>query len=807
MANNDIRTNVVISAETKGFDTAQQKAAKVSSEAAKGMDAQVKGFADAEKGSVAFQKALDRLNKMTFREVQKQIGGLKGNLVDLHKEQLALTEVMSSIDDKAGPEYDSLKERLKKIKDQSKDTEQQVSSLTKAFAKQAQEADRAAKIAEQRSGAFLQGMAQGGLPMPAPFLQRGPGMGRQMAGMAVGSGLRGAMNMGRGAGTAMFGGVQGMATGISSIPMVGGALAGQFQQAAAYAQQNIEWQRTRLAVAPYMESTGARTARGNLLAAGSSAYSSARAKRNATQSEYLRLGQERSFLQDEQRSRIARSAMEAQATRNRKKGGGTLGEAAGQVWDDISGSFHDALMDMGITTTTGRQRLERKQRYDTTSASVTEKYSKKRLGDKELSNRISELDKQLELKAVALSDADVATARARRSASSRLGGGIFGSISSMGLNLMGAGKPEAAQVAAAIAQAGGGYARGAKDQGILSAGFAAKTVYGIGPETTGAFFGAGRRGGMVGAEGRSGDAFKNALAEGLSLGFSKSELNRWMQMTAQGIQQFEQTGIPVNTTSISALAGEIIGAGITGTRAAALSRGISGGLQGIGSQGIQSGTDLMMLQLVGGYQGGGAADYRAARARMERMDIGNRQVGELAGDTTVSNALRTVMKMAGADPASQAELLQQVVTRLGGRGSVTDFDWLQRRLSGGEATPEQLKAMKKEGRRRRAGSVEAGVVLADQGLEGMAAQTVREYAPSVQKQEALRNRQITEGGKMVDNVIALEKAAFKTTQTFNTLAGDTINNLTENINIFSTRVLEAAEYLKEFGINGFFTGK
>ena len=77
-----------------------------------------------------------------------------------------------------------------------------------------------------------------------------------------------------------------------------------------------------------------------------------------------------------------------------------------------------------------------------------------------------------------------------------------------------------------------------------------------------------------------------------------------MQQTAQGIRQFETTGIPINTPSISALAGDIAGAGITGTRAARMAGGMAAGLQGIGQRGIQSGIDHLMLQLIGGFRWG-----------------------------------------------------------------------------------------------------------------------------------------------------------------------------------------------------------
>ena len=789
MANKDIRTNVIISAETKGFETAQQQAEKFTLKATKGMSDQAKGFASAEMATITLGKALGTLNKASFKDVQKEIAGMREHLSGLYKEQVVVTQAMSSIDDKAGPAYEKMAERLKKVTEEAKTSERQVSSLTKAFSAQAQEAEKASQLQEKRSGAFTQGLAQGGLRMPFPFLQRGPGMGRQMAGMAVGMGISGA---GRGigaVGSAAFGGVQGMAQGISAIPYVGGALAGQFMTAAGYAEQNIAWQRARLENAPYMESGASLIGRGEYLAKRNAEYRGAKSNESAAISSYNDLAKERNFLIQAQEMqwnadtrKLGLDPMPSNlGTRPGSTGStGSWGEPGfwdrPGLWDKIFSAGADPAMET----------------YDASPVDVMAKSAK--MNELEREKRISELD-QLMIKQEEVTKDAIATASvAMGAASKKYGIDPMAGISGMGLNLMGVSKIEAEQMAGAIAQSGGGYVSDAMKQGIIGSGFAAKTAFGIGPETTGAFLSAGRRGGMVGAEGRAGKSFEDAIAQGLEMGLSRSEVNKWMQMTAQGIQQFESTGIEINPTSISKLAGDISGAGITGTRALSMARGLSGGLQSIGSQGIQTGTDMMMLQLVGGYKGGGAADYRAARSRMEQLDISGQGVGGLAGNTKVSEALKRIMGMAGGDNASQAEMLQQTVTKMGGMGSVQEFDWLQRKLSGGVATPEQLAAIQKEQAKRAAGKAEAGI-----GLQKLAGGMVSGYAPGAKAKSGLENEQIAVGGKMVSVVIALEKSSINTTRAFTELAGGPLKDVAASLGKLSVEAIKLVNIIKEGG--------
>jgi hypothetical protein len=803
----DIRTNLIVSAEAKGFDPTRQQMGKLSEEAVKGLAGQAKGFDEARNSSLTYGKALERINKLDFREVQKQIGGLEKNLSELAKQQMAVTEAMSSIDDKASPAYKNLEDNLKSIQDESKSTEREIKSLTNAFKEQAKEAEKASKA----KGAFIQGLAQGGLPFPAPFLQRGPGMGRQVAGMAVGKALTGGARGAGAMGGAMFGGVQGMAQAIGAIPIVGGPLAGQFQAAAQYAQQNIQWQRTKLEAAPYIESFGGMMERRRSMAARSSPYRKALQEKENIWARYEQKQEMANEYRIAIREKQDKARMEATLEEARKKGIVSYGaEYVSQKAGGVEAGIADFANKVGegiksLWTgkgTVGTLALEERERG-------IEKAKLLRGGTLEGSElSIKELYKKLKNQEKVIADykddvleADKKYRRVEKETEKKYGTGPFRDIGRMGLQLMGVAKPEATQAARAMLATGGGYADQVADQGIIGAGFAAKTRFQIGLETSGAFLGAGRRGGAVGARGQGGVAFKEAIAEGLQLGLTGSELNRWMQETAQGIQQFQATGIEINTRSVSALAKDISGAGITGTRATTMARGITGGLQQIGQRGIQSGLDLYMLQTLGGYQGGGSTQYRASLMEIEKLagTIKKEGVGGITGHSKISDAFKGIMQMAGGDTGGQEGMLQSALRSIGVTVSATETNWLARSLRGEEATPEQLAAISSERTRQSEGRAELTAIEEAGGLEAAARKTVGTYAPGAKAQAALENQQIAVGGKMVGVVLKLEKMALRANTAFTTLAGPTMESVTSSLDQLASKAAAAAESFAKSG--------
>jgi len=155
--------------------------------------------------------------------------------------------------DKFNSSLKQMKGGLSALRREFKETNKELRNLMKSFEQQSRQNAKDA-VKNQKGGAFTQGLAQGGFPVPSMFLQRGPGMGRQMAGMAVGRAAGAGWGMGKAGVGGSFTGVQGLQQFLGSIPIVGGLLAGQVGKLAGYADQNIGYQKTRLGVAPYLAS-------------------------------------------------------------------------------------------------------------------------------------------------------------------------------------------------------------------------------------------------------------------------------------------------------------------------------------------------------------------------------------------------------------------------------------------------------------------------------------------------------------------------------------------------------------------------
>ena len=807
MANRDIRTNVVISAETKGFESAQQKTVKFNDEMEKGVAAQAAGYEEVSKGITASDKALDKLKKSfgdsskemgkhidsvvkqfkaidqtDFKDVQKQIRGLESDLSNFAKEQLAVTSAMSEMEDKAGPAYKELEERLKAVNKESRATEDRIRSLTKAFSEQAKEAERAARVAEQKRGAFVQGMAQAGFAIPGIGLQRGPGMGRQMAGMAVGMGLRG-IGRGLGAGGAMFGGVGGMAQAISGIPYVGPALAGQFSMAAGFAQQNLQWQRQRLDISPYIEDIPTMISR------------------------------------DERR----RAAIRANRRAKVKMSEWDVGFQRYDVTSEMANEFRQAINEQryreGVSKRVPQSRLLESiegGQFEGTDDEITRRFNLRRmLIDKRTGELLSSekmLAKYRQIQGTEKAQRDVHRGlnksaqdaeKLAEGARRRIPTSPYSTIGTLGMELMGVAQPEAAQMAGMLTKTGGGGFREAQRQGFLSQAFAARTLFGIDPTTSGAFLQAGRRGGMVGARGEGGKALRDALSEGLKLGLEGSELNMWMQQTAQGIQQWQQTGIEINPQSISAMAKDIGESGIAATRATAIARGFTGGLQQIGTRGAQSGLDLAMLQIFGGFQGGGVGQYRRSRERLETMATQLRGQGAGAiAESGYGEQFRQIMRVAGSDPDAQAEFLQRVLRNIGANISTKESSWLARRFQGLESTPEQLRAIQEEQARAERGQETLAAIEGAGGLRGAAARRISLEGPNLRAQASIQNQQIQAGRKMIGIVQGLERASMDVNKAFRNLSSDTLVSFTKGIEAAASKASELAATLSTEGLGG-----
>ena len=661
-----------------------------------------------------------------------------------------------------------IRNSLTSLRKEYKDSAKAIQDVTKAIQEQMKAAEQSSRKQQQsmKQGAFTQGLLQGGAPIPSVFLQRGPGMGRQIAGMGVGSMLRsGAAGLG-----GSFTGVQGLQQFLSSIPIAGGLLAGQVGRLAGYSEQNLGFQRTKLEAAPYLSDTGNAIEMRKI----QSQLSALRSKKKGSTKE----------------SALELAALQADAISKVEKAKNTsvIGKAIGAKPDE--GILSTIAKGVGAFVKKGPAGFG----YEL-GMEIAKKEHEVLKVQKEYTDNYIKLNKgiqkrlEVEKKEKPKLDAREKALMAQKRKLDPLAGLGFEGASLMGTNI-----DETTRILSQLVQAGGGVSTDKQAKDIRQTAFAAKTVFGIQAPTSGAFLKAGRRGGLVGGEGKADEAFKSAISEGLLLGLSGSEINQWMQQIAQGINQFTQTGIEINVNSISRLATDIGKAGLVGTRAVAMSQGISQYIQGIGSRGITSGADIMMLKELGGFKGGGTADFRKARAKLESMqfEAQGKGIKGIAG-SAVGTALGKYMQTVGGDQAMQAEMLQRLLQGWGVKGRVEEFDWLAAQLSGKAPQGKQAIGVKSFAETQKKGAEAIANITSAGGITGMAVSTVSARAPNVKAMAQIQNQQIAIGGKMIGIVQQLERNAVKTTKAFSDLAEGPLKVTANAMGTLSGKAMEAAD--------------
>jgi len=669
-----------------------------------------------------------------------------------------------------------MRSQLSSLKQNYRDATKEVDKLSKALDKQS---EAIAKNAEkqQKRGAFIQGLAQGGFS-PAAFLQRGPGMPQQMAGMALGRTFRTGM---AGVGGS-FTGVQGFQQFLGSIPLVGGFLGGQVGKLAGYADKNINYQRTKLEMAPYLSTF--------------------------------------SELQKEMSERDAVRRINKQLTEQSKQGGKSFKRFIGSQTENtpvgkalgtgpnkmpaLPGSGLAALPGSGLMGQLLGNILDKgpiQVVADVTKAIIEQnipQYAKKL--KKQQEDNLQQFKTEYNLNQERIEDLKKAKQVALRGARSV---NPLAGLATEGSRLLGMNKEETLNFLGSILQAGGGVATGEQAKGIRKTAFGAKTLFGVQGGVSGAFLKAGRRGGIVGGTGKADDALKQAINEGISLGLSGSEINQWLQQIASGIYQFQQTGIGINVDSISKLAIDIGKAGLPITRAINMAQGITQYLQGIGSKGISGGADLMMLRELGGFRGGGVGEYRKARSKLEELQFQAQGMGvEGIAQSPISGALRSYMQNVGGGQATKSEMLQRLLQRWGVKGSVKQFDWLAMQLMGGPTTGDQGKAIADFAKEQQKGQQELSAISKAGGISGAAARMVSARAPNLRAQAEMQNKQITIGGKSVETMQALERNALKVSNAFIDLAGGPLTFLQEKMTDLIDVSIELANQFKQLIVNG-----
>ena len=135
----------------------------------------------------------------------------------------------------------------------------------------------------------------------------------------------------------------------------------------------------------------------------------------------------------------------------------------------------------------------------------------------------------------------------------------------------------------------------------------------MGAETSGAFMASGRRGGLVGGQGKGAESLSRSLSDAVKLGLTGSDAIKYLQTIASGIAAWEQSGIEFNKDSFRNMTDSLNSSGIAMPRSMNIASGFQNYTQGIGQRGISGGRDLMLLQMMGGFKGGGGDDLEHPR--------------------------------------------------------------------------------------------------------------------------------------------------------------------------------------------------
>jgi hypothetical protein len=689
----DLKTNLVITGEARGFERMARKMFGMSKEAYRANLSQAKSWVTVEKSVESFRKQM----QSTARE------------------QAKLTQELERLTDKESAAYKQKVTRLREVENEYERLERAQRNQITAHSKELNSYRMIEKVQrrllanrDKARGGFLQGMVQGGAPGVATFLQRGPGMWRQAAGMGVG-------NFGRRMGSAgmagigsLWNGSSGLQQALSLIPG-GEALGGLVGTATANAGQALQYYQTQQQVAPFLANMGQFGALGRSMAAGPQVMRDQRSRTLAARV-----------------NKYMGKAGAGDLTYNKTTGQYNLPtevpepKIAKDI--DLPSEFTTVVRGYGKDTYPAKVRRKHWDR-------MKEKYDR---SGREWTDYMMATEALKELRENAPS-----AGKARRGAQRG-----YGSVEAMGFDLLGVDKTTALQRGAEFAQASG-----TRNRAGLRDAMALQTVFGVGMGTSGML----SRGARMGALGGGGDpssASRKIMADGIRLGLEGSDLVEYMQQAAQGIQQFRTTGIPFNRQAISDMTQAMQGRGINAWRGTQLAAGAINYAQTLGKRGLQSGTDALLAAGFG-YEGGGAAEFEKA---MLKAESGEGMQG--AQDFMLTRLFSAFGEGRGAEARSVA---QKRLSSMGMDMSLKEINLAYGRLMGGtgglsqEEYDKALKASQGRKRGRLADTVESGT-----GLAGMARGMI---APGVKSQAALTNTQIAAGQNVLQTVQKLDLAA------------------------------------------------
>jgi hypothetical protein len=609
----DYTTRLVVEGSAKGFSEVNREINQTAKQTTAVLQQQAKGYADVEKKASVFQRLSGKIAGSFFfskrysedvREFAKHLDGVREEMQDIARDQYRVAKEMERVE-RGTKHYELLKDTLKDLNKEHARLAQNINITERAFKKEAESVRRMKQEVEQAQGAFRQGFLQGLAPSVGAYIQRGPGAMRQAAGMWAGQAVRAPFGLGAQTGRAgftaatmaPFQGISGVAQGLAGLPIVGGAMAGQLQTIAGYAQGAIQLQRQRLALAPQLYDV----------------------------------------MPLSQLERLESTKAAGERVRSAARGTGPQASLADLTTEQINKREAKILEDRRQALLGVEQKRKDENHYDTYVRHQKMKYDQQRAGEPRtaartelLAERQAELDaeyaKGVETTAQhEMRKADQRNEARRKRNDARLARqrAILGDIRAAGKDLMGVSEQEALQFAGAVTQVGGGTLAEMQRAGMLETAMAARTRFQLNEQTIGTFLKAQRRGGLVGmqvgAEGAGGTALVEALSRATALGLKGSEVNDYMQIVAQGIQQWQQTGMPINEKSLGEIGKEASRMGVGALRGMMIARGAIGAAQRISGGGPQSGVDIAMIRrLQGRWRDAAVVDRHGKPRRLAR---------------------------------------------------------------------------------------------------------------------------------------------------------------------------------------------
>jgi hypothetical protein len=572
----------------------------------------------------------------SMRSSQEEIKKLQDKLKSLTLMQVALSKEMENAGDTGKKAYKELAQSFKEVEREGRMVEGTLRKMQKAFGDTALKKKDLDKSLSK--GAVLQGFLQGAMPGMSNFLQRGPGMRRQVAGQVAGAGLRGAFQRisGGAMGTA-FQGAQGLAgaLGVAGVPLA---------QAAQQSQAALQLQQTRMAAMPFLGGIGlggrmGRAGRAGQRAAGASLDPEAVA------------GDFRFTMGDfEKRDLARRRGIARNRVRSIQAQGGGAATSAREI-----GAGQVAAREM-------------------TPGDVTA------MRGEFVSAKVSAQERRREL--------------ARQRGEGRTRERFFGGMTRRGQRL-GMSATEVTQMMGQVSQAGGGTGDELSRGGMGAAALVSSRL-GMGADVGGAFIAQQREAMRTGGgRGRAGQQLIKQFASGMKLGLEGSELVEHTSATAQAVMQGAKDGYKFDTTSLNAMSQELSKA-FGGAGGARVGRQLIQGAQQMAQTGPMNTTQMRLMRNMG--MGQGAESVMETRRMLESGKIPPKalrktlqQAAAIHGEglTGQSQALRQariqqVMQDLGAQIGPQrAKMLEEQLR--------TDKDLVDPFKKKGEKAAEQFK--------------------------------------------------------------------------------------------------------------------